>query len=320
MRLQNNAASMPKGVGDAIASLSGTVTKMITCPSGTQVTMVTVNSTTTLVHWDPALAESNTAGTYKWECTSMIQGGKKVVTCRNWIMLDPAVTAASEVGTDLDKLSDEGLLYHELLHGQLLIDAMTNDANWQKKVCNCQFDLGPSDPGHSVIDPAVDGYLENRARGTANVTVVKPPKQKADQDGSFDITLGAAQKETFTFTVLFPSDGGNVDPQSITVEIINGKFHVKGKLIDKSKPGRFFLRIDPPAEWIVVGIEGAVVVLPAVGTAVPMLSMLALLVLVLLLIGVALRRSRAARVGMLSNAHRPWAARKSLPPASGSPL
>jgi hypothetical protein len=178
-------------------------------------------------------------------------------------MLDPAVTARDEAGNDLERLADEGLAYHELLHGQLLIDAMDNDANWQKKVCNCQFDLAPSDGEHTAIDPAVDGYLENRASGIANVTVVKPPKQNADQDGSFDIELGAANKERFTFTAHFPSDGGNVDRDSITVEIVEGKFHVKGKLKDKTKPGLFFLRIDPVTQWIIAGIEEGVVVLPA---------------------------------------------------------
>jgi hypothetical protein len=67
-RLQNNADLMPRRVADAIASLSRTVTKRITCPRETKFTSVTINVTTKLVHWDPTLAVPNTVGTYGWDC------------------------------------------------------------------------------------------------------------------------------------------------------------------------------------------------------------------------------------------------------------
>jgi hypothetical protein len=52
---------------------------------------------------------------------------------------------------------------------------------------------------------------------------------------------------------------------SLDVTLENGNFHAKGKLIDKTKPGKFFLRIDPTAEWIIGGQENALMVLPLVG-------------------------------------------------------
>jgi hypothetical protein len=152
---------------------------------------------------------------------------------------------------------------------------MMTDAAWRMAICNCTFGLGPADGGHTRIDPAVDGYIEARAAGIAEVNVVRPPAQAAGQNGDFDIDLGPTNKAGQpAASIHFPTGGGNVVPGSITVVVEGGRLRVRGRLIDPTMPGRFYLRVDPPALWIIVGIEQAVVVLPFDGnvTAIPALS------------------------------------------------
>ncbi len=295
-RLQANAASMPTGVADALASLSGVVSKSFPCPEGSTVASVTVNITTTLVKWDSNLAAADSAGTYYWNASSAIADGAKTVTADNWVMLDPEVTVPDEADPPLGPLADETLAYHELLHAQLLITEM-DTAAWQQKACNCQFDDEASDEDHSEIYPATDGYIENRAPAV-DTSVVRPPAQTADGDGNFDIELGATTKTTWKFDILEPSAGSNVDIDSIDVTVVDGKFHVTGKLLDKTKKGKFFIRIDPPDVWVFGGIENALVVLPA--AAVPTLSLWGLAALTALLL--------AGAAALIRRRHRPRAA------------
>ena len=257
-RLVANAASMPIPVDDVIQSLTGPVVKYFNCPLGSPVDECFVWIRTAVKDWDPKEAAPNSAGTYGWDVTSWIGGGVKIISATNWIMLDPAVTIADENNPPLGTLADEGLLYHELLHGQLQINAMDTD-EWRAKACKCEIDLGQTDSNHVVIPPAVDGYLTNRAPGV-NVRVIEPTAKQADKDGNFTIDLGPTDKTDPSGEVLEPTGGSNV--KDVTVEVVDGSIHVKGTLIDKTKPGKFFLRIDPGAEWIIGGLENAIVVLP----------------------------------------------------------
>ncbi|VVB92774.1 Uncharacterised protein [uncultured archaeon] len=266
-RLMGNSSSMPIDVSDVINSFSGNVTKSFNCPPGSRVNSVTIITTTTLVGWNSSLAEPNSAGTYYWNLERWtIAGGRKNVIFHNWVMLDPNVTSRDEADPPLGTLADEGLLYHELLHGQLLINAM-NSADWQRKACNCTESLQPADKNHTTITPAVNAYFDNRTRGIANVTIVQPQPGQADANGNFSIDLGHTNKiPPFNVSAREPEGGSNVDIENITVDVDEQTGHiiVRGKLINTSRAGKFYIRIDPPSEWIIGGIEEPIVVLPSI--------------------------------------------------------
>ena len=264
-RLTANATSMPIPVNDVIDSLNKTVSKSFNCSGGSSVTKVMVNIATTVKDWDPKEAEKvknetgeTPVGIYGWDASWQVVGGVKTINATNWVMLDPNVTIPEENNPPLGPLADEGLLYHELLHGQLLINAMNTSA-WQAEACNCTFNLTPADASHVVIYPAVNSYLTNRAP-TMNVRVIEPTAKQADKDGNFTIDLGPTDKTEWSYYILEPSGGSNV--QDIDVNVVNGTIRVTGKLIDKTKPGKFYIRIDPSDEWIIGGLENAIVVLP----------------------------------------------------------
>jgi hypothetical protein len=260
---------MPVPVDDVIASFTQPWTKVFDCPPGSKMTKVTVNVTTRLVAWDPALAEKDSEGTYHWGLDWQWVGTEKTITATNWVMLDPRVTQRDENNEPEGPRADEGLLYHELLHGQLLIDAMKTPA-WLAKACNCEIDDGPADWKHAQIPGHVDGYLGKRAEGQADeVKTVEPDPQRADSRGNFDIDLGPTEQIAWErYYTLEPTGGSNVDEGSITVGVVGGHFHVKGKLIDNTREGKFLIRIVAFGEWIFGGLENAMVVLPlAVGGA-----------------------------------------------------
>jgi hypothetical protein len=262
-RLEANAGSMPVPVNGAIESLTKTVTKTFTCPEGSPVTKVTVNITTTVKNWDPAEAVEDSIGTYCWDCQARISGGEKIYTCNNWVMLDPDMTAADEAKPPMGPIVDEGLAYHELLHGQLHINVI-NTEDWQADACKCNCRPPPPRVYESEIGPLEEGYLKARA-GVDDVKVVEPPPHPAYQDGHFEIDLGPTEKELPGFWWQAP-DPDSIDPsfnvEYIDVDLIDGHFWVEGKLIDETRKGKFGIRIDPPGEWIIGGLEHALVVLP----------------------------------------------------------
>lgn len=309
-RIQAHMAQIPEGGGvmDVLASLTAPVNVHFKCPDGSPVNSVNINITTQHRRWDRTLAEkivghTGIVGAYLWNIAPpVIANGKKTYTAMNVIMLDPSVTTAQEQDMPLGRLADEALLYHELLHGQLLINAMRTDAAWQNNVCQCNApDLAPSDPDHEMIHGLVDTYMQNVAGLDNTVHVVRPPAQPAeDADGNFEVDLGAEEallgdKQSVSTRFYIP-DTGNITESSLQVVFENGRVILRGRLTDPSHPGYVIVHIDPPTDWVFVGIETGLLILPASG--IPAISQAGAVVAFALIIiaGTVLvtRRRRAA--------------------------
>lgn len=251
------------------------------CPPSSRVDSVIINIQTHHIKWTKdfklrgvdgtILLPGQRVGWYLWNPWQKVEFGIKKINAINLIMLDPAITGPDEKDP-LYKHGDETLLYHELLHGQLLIDAMA-DPTWQQQVCNCTFDTTPTDGNHKKIGPLQNDYLAFIAVG-ATTYIKKPWPTMARADGSFDIEIvdesifGTKQWKS---KLLAPGDSGNViinNNAVYTKEVTNNegkkvrKIYVRGKLVDKTKPGFLVLRIDPPAVVLFAGIEDGIVILP----------------------------------------------------------
>jgi hypothetical protein len=269
-RLKSHSNLYPAngGIASVLNSLDHMVTIPLICGTGDPVTRVEVRVNTTLKKWDAALVKARLGsegkvGAYLWNYEVTVVDGVKIITCDNWIMLDPAVSGPQEGNPPIGPIADETLLYHELLHGQLLLDSVMTSAAWKQNVCACNApDLASSDPDHAVIAGLEEAFMTALAGGTSAVRMVRPPAQPADGDGKFSIDLGAIEKENLTVTPYYP-DGSNVDPADVTVELPeNGHVIVKGKLTDKTKRGYILVHVDPPTLYVVAGIEQAIVILP----------------------------------------------------------
>lgn len=295
-RIAAHNAQVPEGgtIADAITSLSAPVVIQFDCPDSAPVNQVNITITTQHRRWDRTLAEKITGvtgivGAYLWNIAApTIKDGKKSYVATNVVMLDPAVTTPQEQSVPLGQLGDETLLYHELLHGQLLINAMRNDEAWQNNVCQCNApDLTPIDAGHETIHGLEETYMQNVAGEDNTVHVVRPPAQMAeDADGNFEINLGTeddllGDKESVTIEYYFPS-GSNINEASLQVVFENGRVIVRGTLTDATQVGFFLVHIDPPTDWVFTGVEIGIVILPV--NAIPTVSQWGLIVLALLLL------------------------------------
>lgn len=308
-RLKNNGGAAPHAVDDAVDSLSMTVTKTIDCPGTAQLDSVEISITTQQIAFDPNLTIDGKAvplprpraGYYVWRTHSEAADGKKTVTATNYVMLDPKVMNARETNP-LGMLANEGLLYHELLHGQLLIDAMDGNADWRLAVCNCTFDLAPSENDtHATIPTEVEGYLTDRAGEDVRVGVGDVAPETAAEDGCFAVPVADVadfpDKEQVDLVSWYSDRDPNIDPSSLMLETKDGELVLTGCLVDKEKRGFVFVLLDPPFDVLFVGVEEAVVVEPLVAD-IPALGWagLALLASVLLLVAVlVLVRARRGR-------------------------
>ncbi len=161
-RLQRNAPAMPIAINEALRSLEEPVSKTFSCPVESAVESVDVRIETRHVSWDDRLAVEHSMGTYYWN-VEMVSDSKRVeITARNWVMIDPHSTGIREAAFMTGAVTNEALLYHEMLHGQLLISAMETAA-WQHAACAIEVRLGGENTHHSVINPAVSRYVRDRS-------------------------------------------------------------------------------------------------------------------------------------------------------------
>lgn len=166
-RLLRNQPKMPIPVVNTANSLDKTLVWGFACPPGARLREVEMVVSTEHIHWDSSLAgRHKSAGTYYWGVKLYSLSGKAVVTADNWVMLNPFYLERQAKHGEPGAIVNEGLLYHELLHGELLILAMAT-REWQTKACNLELDLQRNDEDHLQIDPAVERYIDNRTAGEA---------------------------------------------------------------------------------------------------------------------------------------------------------
>lgn len=214
----------------------------------------------------------------------------KVITACNYVLLDSSVMVQQEAQPPFGPIADEVLLYHEMLHGQLVIDSFMSGPLFQKEVCNCNFNLAAADFDHANIGGLEEEYARRLLGGFCdedepNAIIVNPLPAKADKEGMFCIDIGPENllegKDEVTFDPYFPV-GSNVDPASLDYEIKDGRIQVKGKLIDPKKQGTIVVLIDPACLVIFAGLEKAMLIEPA-AEPIPTISEWGLILLMLAL-------------------------------------
>ena len=242
--LRIHDALLPRKVDDVIRSFKDTVRVSYDCPKGSKFKRVYINVTTRHIKWDRNLSVGEeqfhvprrTVGYYIWQPTIIMKEGEKRIYANNFIMFT-LETAGKQMSST--PLVDEALFYHELLHGQLLFDAMKKK-KWRKKVCDGDFDMGPSDSNHKRIPGLVQNYLRRVAAITKDVCAVSIPPQRASPTAFFEIQIASTDilknKKKWQAMTYYPN-GSNVDPNSFVIEPKGTKVIASGKLIDKNQKG-----------------------------------------------------------------------------------
>ena len=252
--------ALPEGVGDVVKSLSQPVTFSFDCARGDPVARVSVSVTTTLKAWDPAAIEAQAwgrgtgeeSGAYLWNgaitTRTSAQTSEKEMDFSNALLFDPR--ALTEPQGPLGELSNQTLLYHELLHGQLLLDAMKR-ADWRKSACKENSpDLSAADANHERIPGLEQRLAQTLAQRAPNVFALNVPPQGSSRQGAFSVTLGSVTKllgdsRSFTVSFLFETDS-NIQQGETEIALDGGKVVVKGTLVDPARAG--FVLVELEAE------------------------------------------------------------------------
>ncbi len=157
-RLESNGSAMPIAVDETLASFRKPLRKTFDCPEGSFVRSIDLSVSTKHVRWNTKVAVERSLGTYKWNLDLVTYGDTAKITANNWLMIDPRPAARRESEQLSGSTTNEALLYHELLHGQLVITEM-DSAEWQARACSRFGAAKVSRDYHETIDPAVGHYL-----------------------------------------------------------------------------------------------------------------------------------------------------------------
>lgn len=236
---------LPYAVDEVIKSLTDTVEINFECGEGFRVNAVSIKMTTRLIKWDPNLtvsgqaiqAPENSAGFYVWRPLIRIQAKQKAIVATNMIFLDTEGMGKHKVPLPFEEAS---ILYHELLHGQLMIDAMM-EKDWRRQSCVCHFDTEPQDGEHLRIPHLIHIYFAKLAEQHPDVYGLEIPAQpEAESDGRFKIALASLEsvEENLKWdTVCFYPERSNIEPRSFSVVVEENELVATGRLADKADKG-----------------------------------------------------------------------------------
>ena len=189
-----------------------------------------------------------TGGTYTWKCTVTTTEGKITMDCNNELKINSDYIM-HDVQKDprIKKIENQIMMYHEFLHGQLMIDAITSSEKWREDTCNKlpgeKIDYSYSDKTHKIINPLQQEFASQLIEQAGGKMVVKEITVEETNGGSFAKKVGSLND--------FPQFIKNGISVSLRgTNLINTKFSSQdsdiilyGNLINKTEPGIAWLYI-----------------------------------------------------------------------------
>ena len=187
------ANATKKDVSDVIQTFQKPLVISFLCNSHDVNNQIVTIVKTKLAKFDESTTHQDliTGGSYTWHCSETTQNGKVTLDCNNELRINPTVISNdTQVEPKLHDIENIVIMYHELLHGQLMVDAIKSSPIWQKEICNQQpgkIDYSFADPDHKIIN-----YLQTQFTS-----------ELIEKDGGKMITkeISADQTKNGTFTV-----------------------------------------------------------------------------------------------------------------------
>lgn len=244
--------SIPKkDVTDTTNSFSSPVTYYFPCDQGATYQSINATIQTRLAKFDPSIAHLGgaiTGGIYVWKCSITVSNGKMTINCNNELMLNSAALAQStEKDPAIKQIEDLVVYYHELLHGQLMIDAIKSSQSWQYYTCNTpiqqDLDYSSTDADHLVITQLQTEFAKRLIEdegGFFKVETITPDQTNA---GTFSKKIGSLYDypEYVKSGIDISARSYNVADIKITSQ--KNDIIINGILNDKSKNGIVWLYV-----------------------------------------------------------------------------
>ena len=190
-------------------------------------------------------------GTYSWQC-KITTSSKGIITmdCDNTLKLNPDVIKTNEKkdprSQEVDNLV---IIYHELLHGQLMLDAISSSQEWRNDVCNKtpedKIDYSYSDKQHIIIDPLQEVFADELVRKKGGVFFLEEITPTETQNGQF------VKKITSRLDHIQFANSGikvtyrGINTNELTVTFPEADITISGTLKDKTKSGKVWLYAFP---------------------------------------------------------------------------
>jgi hypothetical protein len=252
LRAKFDKLTIPKkDVGDVLGSFSSPLVISLPCDAGSLYSSVDATIQTRLAKFDNSLSHTEgaiTGGIYVWKCNISISGGKMTINCNNELMLNSdAILKSTEKDPQVKLAENLVILYHELLHGQLMIEAIKSNESWRDNTCNKPFDedldYSYTDTEHVTITPLQTEFASKLIKdigGTFQVEEIAPAETSA---GTFSKRIGSLYDYPE-----YVKNGISVSARSYNVadiKILSEKndIIISGTLNDKTKTGIVWLYI-----------------------------------------------------------------------------
>ncbi len=185
-----------KDVSDVIDTLQKTMLITFSCSPDDVHSKIMILVNTRLAKFDENTVHQDlvTGGSYTWHCSEDIQAGKGSLICNNEIRINPIVISNdTQVDTRLHNIENLVILYHELLHGQLMIDAIKGSTLWQKETCNSQsgsdIDYSFADPDHKIINYLQTQFASELVDQQGGKMITKEISPDITNNGTFTIKV-----------------------------------------------------------------------------------------------------------------------------------
>ncbi|MBM2851813.1 MAG: hypothetical protein HW420_360 [Candidatus Nitrosotenuis sp.] len=185
-------------VSKVLESFSAPITMSFPCDTNDLNSNVTAAIKTKLAKFDNTLGHegTTTGGIYSWKCSITSSDGKITINCENELMLNSdAILASTERNPTINQIENLVILYHELLHGQLMIDAISSSDAWHDNACNKtpqdDLDYSYTDANHKVITPLQTEFatqLIKNAGGEMKIETITPEETNS---GAFTKKIGS---------------------------------------------------------------------------------------------------------------------------------
>ncbi|MGI0066683.1 MAG: hypothetical protein ACREAT_08015, partial [Nitrosotalea sp.] len=145
-----------------------------------------------------------------------------------------------QIDPRLHNIENLVILYHELLHGQLMIDAIKGPSIWQQETCNLQpganIDYSFADPDHKIINYLQTQFASTLVDKAGGKMITKEISYDGTNNGTFTINV-----LSFTNYSLFENGAkitlrtNNISEDSF-FQVKNDVF-LRGHLKDNTKSG-----------------------------------------------------------------------------------
>jgi len=274
-RMEKHDELIETKVDDVKKSLSEPVEIFFSCRNinGKAVESVTIDVSTQFFGFDERLAEQHKEGVlgavYIWDCKAIKDSYTLTIECTNLLMLNPNFVAREETEKEEEKLiamaENEMILYHELLHGQLMINTMKDNSDalgWRADACRFfdnnrnEIDFSASDAEHKIVSKLEREYLSKLIEQNGGMLIVKTigeevgAKRFTQVMATFDELGDLAEQRFFVFVRTV-----NLEGMEILVSKEEQRVSVSATLQDPQEDGIVRMFIMPKSGISNVRIE-----------------------------------------------------------------